>query len=294
MADKLVELDTRFNGMVLRLVRGLLEISEGENHALDMTCCSILAPVEQQMKDNIRSNQASPEYSLAFYTASYDKHDLIVKQDPSLFEGDGDYFLQLVGAHSTVDHRLSSYLFRRLDSVGQTRLWKWIMEMYRISVVIHIYMSNPTIKEIITVLLKDGTNQGQMMENLVSSLKGKKQLGRLMRQLMRGTDESFQGIIESLRRVIETFCVSNSDSPPGVDPSLRALCSSLTATDVNNDELMQKTVEQLRASGLVQPELIDQLDSIIAGGSSSVGELETVLSSLSLDPGDQTDLDSST
>ena len=149
------------------------------------------------------------------YAAIGDNHNLIQGRDEQLFTKDGD-FLSMVFDQEGLD---TPFLYDLLpdgldeecgptdDNDGKSNLWGALMGLYRLSILIVIYLKNSLVSDIINLILAGSPdiNQSNIFENICKQFKGKRKLRKLIMKLLKSKDDCFGDIFTSLQRVIGTF-----------------------------------------------------------------------------------------
>src|SRR5207253_1317923 len=89
----------------------------------------------------------------------------------------------------------------------KANFWSMLIGLYRLSVVICIYLKMPLVKELIDMIVSSNPdlNQSNVFERIFKQIRGKSRMHRLLMKLMKSKSENFIEIFNSLQRVIATF-----------------------------------------------------------------------------------------
>jgi hypothetical protein len=244
VADKFKKLDQNFNQSFLVTLWQIRGIVEGDTepkevqqfHLLDQAYSRWYAKLTTQVGDT-----ANMEACESFYKAVDAYHELLMKRDTQLFTIDGD-FLAKIFDEEGLD---TPYLFDLLDDgTGEAsqdakeNLWTTITSLYRLCVLIMVYLRMPLVREIIDLIIVSNPDitQSNIFEKIFNDFKGKRRLRKLIMKLLKSKEDSFELIFDSLQKVIATF-----------------------STEVSTDGNLQQSVD------LAQKKVHEGVSAILAG-----------------------------
>jgi hypothetical protein len=145
-----------------------------------------------------------------FYDAVQDNHKLLLGKDEAIFTFEGDFFSKVFdqeGLDTTYLYNLLSEGGDVDDDDAKQNLWNAFIGLYRLAVLICIYLKMPLVKEIIDMILLSNPdlNQSNIFEKIFTDFKGKSKLRKLIMKLLKSKEDNFGEIFNSLQRVIATF-----------------------------------------------------------------------------------------
>jgi hypothetical protein len=231
--DKFKQLETTFNKNFMKMLGQLNEKFEDDEKQ-----CDALETAYSKWYGVFSENIQSMEGCKSFYDAIKENHDMVLKRDERLFTCDGD-FLANVYQEPTID---TTYIYSELSDGSDTdnpiendargNLWEVLIGLYRLSVLLCIYLKMPLVKEIIDMILLDNPdlNQSNIVTKIFQDFKGKRKLRQLIMKLLKSKGDNFKDIFTSLQRVVASF-----GSECAVDPSKFANSAEASRTKVNQD-----------------------------------------------------------
>lgn len=135
-------------------------------------------------------------------------HNLLLNRDETFFTVRGDFLCSAYNG-SNID---TLYLYNQLsdgsegDEDSKANFWTALTDLFRLSVLICIYLKMPLVKEIIDIIMMNtNIHQGNIFESIFNDFKSKKQLRRLIMKLLKSKEENFTDIFDCLQKVISTF-----------------------------------------------------------------------------------------
>jgi hypothetical protein len=89
----------------------------------------------------------------------------------------------------------------------QHNLWEALVGLYRLSVLVCIYLRMPLVKELIDLILSGNPdiNRKNVFGKIFGEFKGKKRIRDIIMKLLKDDDDNFTDIFKSLQKVISTF-----------------------------------------------------------------------------------------
>lgn len=235
--EKFKRIEPNFNKNFLIILYQVKEIVEGETDPKDVEQCELLNLAYAKWYHKLQENPKNMDACLLLYNSVKECHDLLMKRDTQLFTINGD-FLSNVFDQKGID---TPYLFDRLsdgldeedesggstekqevspqEKDGKENFWNSIIGLYRLCVLICIYLQMPLVKEIIDMILLNNPdlNQKNIFEKIFSEFKGKRRLRKMIMKLLKNNGDSFGDIFNSLQKVIATFGSEVNTTAPNMD-----------------------------------------------------------------------------
>lgn len=225
--EKFSQVEIKFNKnflITLFQIKGIVEDENDEEDPdpRDTEQYLLLEEAYSKWYLKLQANPKSMEACDRFYNAVKDNHELLMKRDTQLFTIEGDFFSNIFDEPG-ID---TPYLFDQLrdgldsdeeqedthavpeeDRDGKDNLWSSLIGLYRLCVLICIYMKAPLVKQIIDLILTNNPdlNQNNIFEKIFKEFKGKRRLRKMIMKLLKGKGDNFADIFNSLQKVIATF-----------------------------------------------------------------------------------------
>jgi hypothetical protein len=219
-----------------------------------------------------------------FYDAVQDNHKLLLGKDEAIFTFEGDFFSKVFdqeGLDTTYLYSLLSEGGDVDDDDAKQNLWNAFIGLYRLAVLICIYLKMPLVKEIIDMILLSNPdlNQSNIFEKIFTDFKGKSKLRKLIMKLLKSKEDNFGEIFNSLQRVIATFSSEvnmDTDMKANMDRAkdkvsslFKNLLESAGITDLSED-LTARLIKSLEDKDEGEQE------SLVAEGALSTDQMEEV------------------
>jgi hypothetical protein len=245
--DKFRQLETTFNKNYLECLLQLKEMFEDDPQAV------FLDLAYERWYGIISANQQTMEGCRSFHEAVKDSHEMLLKRDENLFTADGDFFEKVYQVKG-ID---SLYLYESMSDGSDTEdpinndakgnLWEVIIGLYRLSVLLCIYLKMPLVKEIIDMILMDNPdlNQTNIVDKIFKDFRGKRKLRQLIMKLLKSKSDNFTDIFSSLQRVVASFSteVTMDASKFGGDAAAAAQKLDVAFTEL----LSAQNVEEMKS-----------------------------------------------
>jgi hypothetical protein len=215
--DKFKQLEMTFNKNFIQMLLQLKDMFEE-----DMTQNTYLEEAYVKWFDIFRSDPRTMQGCRTFYDFVKDNHEMVLKRDENLFTADGADFFATIYQQDGLD---TLYLYNEMSDGMDTdnpiendargNLWEVIIGLYRISVLLCIYLEMPLVKDIIDMILLDhpDLNQSNIVDKIFKDFQGKKKLRRLIMKLMKTKQDNFADIFTSLQRVVASFSTEVTMDP---------------------------------------------------------------------------------
>lgn len=216
--EKFQQIESNFNKNFLIYLYQTKQIYEGETGEKDVQQANLLEQGYAKWYEVLQEDPSSFDACHSFYQHTKDYHDILLARDEQFFSNDKRDFLESVLQQKGID---TMYLYNQLgeggdkpeDEDAKNEYWITIISLYRLSILICVYLRLPVVREIISLILagNPGLNQSNITEKIFSDFKGNKKLRRLIMKLLKSTtksgkqEDTFGDIFESLSRVISTF-----------------------------------------------------------------------------------------
>ncbi len=214
--DKFQQIGHNFNKNYLLFLYGIRSIVDGDDDPKDVKQFELLQHSYTYWYQRLQENPQDTEACQAFYEAVKNHHDLVMGRDCQLFSVEGDFFSNIFREPGLE----TQYLFECLDDGLETdetipigerdpkeNVWNSLVGLYRLCVLISVYLKNDLIKEIIDMILLSNPDisQSNIFEKIVGQFQGKGRLRKLIMKLLKSHEDSFSDIFSSLQKVISTF-----------------------------------------------------------------------------------------
>jgi hypothetical protein len=219
-------LETNFNENFLTFVNNLIEIQTEEyttqhqkDDATDTDDFGATAnKVYEEWYTLISDDPATARVCVSFYEALEPHHTLLMQRDTRLFTvHEGDLFSTLTGVPKMDTVALMAVL--QADGSADN-IWDVMIGLYRLAILVCLYVRMPLVKEIISVITEakqnsdisgaTSTSNTNFFGTMCSEFSSNKKLKRLVRKIMKNGGNSFEEVFQCLQRVLETLT-----PPPG-------------------------------------------------------------------------------
>jgi hypothetical protein len=186
-----------------------------------------------------------------FYNYLVPRHECLLAMDSSLFvEG----ILASIYDEPEID---SLWLYEKLtggkqdtgeylkESDGKLNLWNTLISLYRISVVICIYLKVPLIRDIISLIFASSTNMdhNNLFQNIMTQFKSKAALRKLIMRLLKSEEHDFEEIFTNLQRVVATFAADNGSKHNSSEVG-QSLSQMMGAISSGSEEKVKDILQQ--------------------------------------------------
>lgn len=213
--EKFQKIEHNFNKNFLLTLYQIRCIVEGETDEKDQVQFELLNDAYTKWWSKLQNNPKNSEACALFYEAVVDNHELLMKRDTQIFTINGDFFSNIFGEKGIDTPYLFNCLRDGLDSDDEgedggdakENLWASIIGLYRLCVLIMIYLKMPLVKEVIDMILVSNPDltQANIFEKIFTEFKSKRRLRKLIMKLLKSNEDSFSDIFSSLSKVIATF-----------------------------------------------------------------------------------------
>jgi len=257
MMAKFQQIEYNFNKNFLIIAFQLREIVEDEKDPKDVRQFELLDASYTHWYTVLQENPKNTDACKFFYDAVKDYHELLMKRDSQIFTLNGDFFSNIFNQKGIDTPYLFDCLRSGLDEDeeivveeekdAKENLWNSVIALYRLCVLIMIYMKNDLIRDIIDMILSANPDitQHNIFEKIFTEFKSKKRLRKMIMKLLKSDQDSFGDIFTSLQKVIATF-----------------------SSEVNVDMNMQKNVDVAKKkvrdafANILQESSVKNLDAI--------------------------------
>lgn len=267
--EKFQKIGQNFNKNFLLTLYQVRSIVEGETDEKDMQQFILLDDAYTKWWKKLQNDPNNPEACATFYAAVENYHELLMKRDTQIFSINKDFFSNIFDQKGIDTPYLFDMLRDGLDSddeaevdAGESHdakenLWSSIIGLYRLCVLIMIYLKMPLVKEIIDMILMSNPDisQSNIFEKIFTEFKGKRKLRKLIMKLLKSNEDSFADIFTSLSKVIATF-----SSEVSVDANMK---SNMDIAKKKVGSMFDEILTQVGATGLsdiVKAQLIETLE----------------------------------
>jgi len=225
--EKFKRIEHNFNKNFLLFSYQLTCVLEGEESEKDVEQCKLLQAAYAKWYDRLQTDPRDMSACLLLYDSVKDYHELLMQRDTQIFTINGDFFSNILGQKG-ID---TAYLYDQLSDGMESQessnepvedakdnLWNSIIGLYRLCVLICIYLQMPLVKEIIDMILINNPdlNQNNIFEKIITEFKSKRRLRKMIMKLLKNNGDSFGDIFNSLQKVIATFG-SEVNATPNLD-----------------------------------------------------------------------------
>lgn len=193
----------------------------------------------------ITENACDSSACLQFYDAIGDYHEMLLKSNQQVFVINGDLlsnmFKPAKGYLQLKTPEIFDLLGDGLDDCDgeqtedyKDNLWQSLQDLYRLCVLLCAYIRTPLVKEIIDIILLQGSdiNLGNLTETMkkqfYGNTKSSRRLRRLMKKLTEQKESDFENIIKSLKKVISV-----------VAPNLETTMNKMMPMQMSSDSLKE-------------------------------------------------------
>ncbi len=219
--EKFKQVEHSFNHHWLVLLLQIKNIVADEEEPESKHQFELLQNAYARWYEKLQADPKNMDACTRLYDAVKDNHELLMKRDTQLWTKDNhDFFEFLFGEPGINTPYLYDLLRDGLDPVDEEdekipldqrdakeNLWASLISLYRLCILICVYLKMPMVREIIDLILVSNPdiNQANIFEKILSEFKGKKRLRKLILRLLKAKEDSFQDIFSSLSKVIATF-----------------------------------------------------------------------------------------
>jgi len=229
--------EQNFNKNYLKTLWQVMEIVADEPDQKDVRHYNALKEAYTHWYHRIEDDPNDMTACIQMHDAIGDHNDMLKIRDTQLFTINGDLlgnmFAVAVNAKGKVKPMPLSvdtpYLFDMLDDGldggvdAKEHFWSTLSSLYRLCVLICIYLKMPLVKEIIDIILlsNNAINPQNFASTMMNEFKGStptsRRLRRLLAKLMRQKDSDFTNILNSFQKVISTMAPEASQSSGPTD-----------------------------------------------------------------------------
>jgi len=221
--EKFRRIEHNFNKNFLIILYQVKQIVEGEDDAQDLQQYTLLQAAYTKWYQKLQTDPRCMDACMLFYESVKDYHELLLKRDTQLFTVNGDFFSNVFdqtglntpylfdqlrdGLESDSDDDEEEEKVSAEEKDAKDNMWSSIIGLYRLCVLICIYLKMPLVKEIIDMILINNPdlNQSNIFEKIFKEFKGKRRLRKMIMKLLKSKGDSFGDIFSSLQKVIATF-----------------------------------------------------------------------------------------
>jgi hypothetical protein len=292
--EKFKRIEHNFNKNFLIALYQIKSIVEGETDPKDMQQSALLEAAYAKWYNKLQSDPRDMSACLLLYESVKDYHELLMKRDTQLFTINGDFFSNIFDEKGIDTPYLFDSLADGLDveeseektdipaeeKDAKENLWNSIIGLYRLCVLICIYLQMPLVKEIIDMILVNNPdlNQKNIFEKIFSEFKGKRRLRKMIMKLLKNNGDSFGDIFNSLQKVISTFSSEVNTTPnlDGVKQKVRGMFDTILKeaeitglSEAQTDQLIEaledkktNVLESMIEEKLVTKEQLFQVDQL--------------------------------
>jgi len=266
--EKFQKIEHNFNKNFLLTLYQIRSIVEGETDEKDMKQFELLDNAYTTWWTKLQNNPKNSEACALFYDAVKDYHELLMKRDTQIFTINGDFFSNIFGETGIDTPYLFDCLRDGLDSDDEgeedqvngdakENLWSSIIGLYRLCVLIMIYLKMPLVKEVIDMILVSNPDltQSNIFAKIFTEFKGKRRLRKLIMKLLKSNEDSFSDIFTSLSKVIATF---SSEVSPDMNMKSNMEIAKKKVNSMFDDILTQVGVTTL--NDVVKTQLLERLE----------------------------------
>lgn len=219
ISEKFAQIELNFNRSYLIALYQIRSIVDDEDDPEDFAQAKLLHQSYEYWFQKLQSNPRDPAACDAFYAAVKDHHDLLMARDAQLFTIQGDLFANIFQQPGLNTPYIFDQLADGLDGDdenlevapdgrdGKDNMWTTIINVYRLCVLIAVYLKNDLVKEIIDMIMLSNPDitGSNIFEKVMGEFRSKRRLRKLIMKLMKSNEESFGDIFSSLQKVIATF-----------------------------------------------------------------------------------------
>ena len=217
--ERFRQIEHNFNKNYLILLFQVKGIVEEEEEKTDQEQHALLSTAYEYWFDLLQEDPRNMDACVLFYDAVKEYHDLLLGRDEQIFSINGDFFSNIF-AQKGID---TVYLYEQLrdpldeeedetlqqeeEEDAKANLWDGLINLYRLAVLICIYLKMPLVKDIIDMILINNPdlNQRNIFDKIYGEFKGSRRMRAMIMKLLKSKGDSFGEIFTSLQRVISTF-----------------------------------------------------------------------------------------
>ena len=180
-----------------------------------------------------------------FYDAVGENHELLKSWDESIWDKEGDFFSKMFDCEGIN----TPYIYHLLDGAEEgdddpkENIWNALTGLYRLAVLICIYLKMPLVKEIIDMILMGNPdlNRKNIFDKIFTEFKSKRRLRKLIMKLLKSEEDSFGDIFNSLQKVIATFGGEVGGGAAGMNTNMEAAKEKMNS--MMNDIMKESGVD---------------------------------------------------
>jgi hypothetical protein len=191
------------------------DLEEDDRSEKDKEQCVALHAAYNRWYNEIQENPRTTAAIESLYAAIGENHELLKARDEQLWTKDGDFLSKVFDEPGIDTQYLYDLLPDGIDAAegqeaeedGKSNLWGALMGLYRLSILIVIYLKNTVVSEIINLILAGSPdlNQTNVFGEICKQFKGKRKLRKLIMKLLKSKEDCFSDIFDSLQKVIGTL-----------------------------------------------------------------------------------------
>lgn len=230
--EKFRRIEYNFNKNFLICLYQVRQIVEDEEDEKDVEIFNHLDRAYDHWFNKLQQEPRCMDACLRFHHLVSDYDEMLRGRDTQVFTINGDFFTELFNDKYYNEEKGreellfdssvcldTSYLYDCLsdgldedddeeeseDAKGN--LWTVIIGLYRLCVLICIYLQTPLVKDIIDMILINNPdlNQRNIFDKITKNFMGNRRLRKLIMKLLKSKEDNFGDIFNSLQKVIGTF-----------------------------------------------------------------------------------------
>ena len=277
--EKVKNIEVNFNENYLIMLFQMKSLVEGEPDEEDVEQFELLEQSyvnwhrklqfqpDLPLHDEHQGNPRSMDACNAFYASVKEYHDLLLARDEQLFWIDyQDPKTKKVSKRDFLSQMFlqkgirTKYLYEMLDDGSdggqdaRALWWNNVIALYRLSVLICIYMQMPLVREIIDMILVQNPdiNQANIFEKIMGQFTKSKRLRRMMLKLLKNKQNDFSDIFSNLQKVISTFTGEVNMDPTKMADMVKKQNQSIVANILTKAEVkVSDEVKEELVQGIV-------------------------------------------
>ena len=229
LLDRFRNIEVGFNTKFLTVLNQIRAIVDDPQTEFESGQHAILTETYNSWLEKLNSDPESTEACEYFYQAVGDRHIQLKAADSNFLRcAEPDFFCQAFncegvstcalfdllgdGSVDLEEEGLDGTKGRDGDDSAQSEnyqgnLWEALVGLYRLSVLVCIYLRMPLVKELIDLILSGNPdiNRENVFGKIFGEFQNKKRIRDIIMKLLKDDDDNFTEIFKSLQKVISTF-----------------------------------------------------------------------------------------
>lgn len=260
MFGQFQQIEHNFNRNYMMLLHNLKGIVTGDEDETSCQQFKVLSHTYTSLFTLTQDNLNHTELCERFYKTVDPRFKLLMTHDESIFNAGGEDLFTLMFNQEGID---SVFLYNQLSEGftdaevyvecddAKKNLWDALIGLYRLSMLICVYLKMPIVKEIIDIILSNNPDltQQNLCQKIMRDFQGKRTLRRLVMQLLKSKEDHFSEIFSSLQKIVASFASKANTTTPPTDNEKdmdlgNTMQNMMNAISSGSEQQMQEALKQ--------------------------------------------------